>query len=1144
MGNFGFVEAEWPDLHVEAVRAERFAFVDPRTSCFYARRTLELTLAWLFTADESLTLPYKNDLSAMMYEPSLRTLVGPALQAKMDVIRRQGNAAVHRSTPVSSQQALASVQELFHVLYWVARTYARDPRNVPPSSLVFRPDAGPRADEVRVKTQAEINVLSDKLAARDDALSAAQERADLSEVTAATRDAELASLRAEVTAAKARQSLIPDGHDYNEAETRNRFIDLLLAEAGWLLDQTRDREFEVIGMPNRQGKGFVDYVLWGDDGKPLAVVEAKRATRNAVVGQQQAKLYADCLEAMFGQRPVVFYTNGYEHWLWDDLHHAPRPVQGFYTKDELALLVARRTTRTRLALTEINPDIAGRHYQAHAIRAIDEAFEQHHQRGALLAMATGAGKTRTVVALVDQLMRANWAKRVLFLSDRVALVNQAVGAFKTHLPGASPVNLVTEKDTDGRVYVSTYPTMMGLINQTGEAGRRFGPGYFDLIIIDEAHRSVYQKYGAIFTWFDSLLVGLTATPKNEVDRNTYSLFGLEDGVPTDAYGLDEAVAQGYLVAPRAVSVPLKFQREGIRYHDLSEREKDEWDSLDWGEDDAPDAVSAEDLNRWLFNADTVDQVLKVLMTNGHKVAGGDRLGKTIIFAKNNDHAQFIATRFDLAYPEYAGHFARMITYKTEYAQSLIDDFANPDKAPHIAISVDMLDTGIDIPEVVNLVYFKMVRSVSKFWQMLGRGTRLRPDLYGPGQDKADFFIFDFCQNLEFFNADPATIEGSAARSLAERLFEARTELVAALDTAGAGAGLDAGGLDGTVSERALRAEVAQQLHRIVRGMNQNNFVVRPALRWVEVYADAAAWAHLTPQKAAEAAEHLAGLPSAERDDDEHAKRFDLLALRLQLAVYEPELGAERARRMVQQIAAGLLGQTSIPVINAQAALLAEVAGDEWWIDVTVPMLELMRRRLRGLVKLLERAKQAKVYTDFADQLGDVVQIDLTRVAVAVDLDRFRAKAREYLRAHLDHVALQKVRRNRQLTPDDLSELERMLLEAGVGAAEELARVSAESHGLGLFVRSLVGLERDAASEAFSQFLNGTTYTRAQIDFVWTIVTDLTENGVMDAGRLYEPPFTDHAPQGPEDLFSGADIDELVAVLDAVNRSASNRDGAA
>ena len=487
---------------------------------------------------------------------------------------------------------------------------------------------------------------------------------------------------------------------------------------------------------------------------------------------------------MTGRRPVIFYTNGYETWLWDDAAgYPPRQVEGFFTADELELMVQRRTSRLPLADAAIDKTIVERHYQHRAIRAVGEAFTAK-QRDALLVMATGSGKTRIVIALVDQLMRAGWVKRVLFLADRTALVNQAANAFKTHLPNATTVNLVTEKNADGRVYVSTYPTMMNLINDTDGGQRLFGPGYFDLVVIDEAHRSVYQKYRAIFSWFDSLLVGLTATPKDEVDRNTYTLFNLEDGVPTDAYSLDEAVAEGYLVPPVAVSVPTKFLREGIRYDDLSEEEKDDWDSLEWDEDgDVPDAVTAEELNRFLFNADTVDKVLATLMRDGHKVAGGDRLGKTIIFAKNQKHAEFIEQRFNLNYPEYAGHFARVITHSVTYAQSLIDDFSIKDKAPHIAISVDMLDTGIDVPEVVNLVFFKLVRAKSKFWQMIGRGTRLCPDLYGPGEDKKNFYVFDFCSNLEYFSQDLPDSDGSVQKSLAERLFEARLGLVAALDHA-------------------------------------------------------------------------------------------------------------------------------------------------------------------------------------------------------------------------------------------------------------------------------------------------------------------------------------------------------------------------
>ena len=402
-------------------------------------------------------------------------------------------------------------------------------------------------------------------------------------------------------------------------------------------------------MPNGSGEGFVDYVLWGDDGKPLALVEAKRTKKDARVGQQQAKLYADCLEAAFGRRPAIFFTNGYEHWFWDDAMYPPRPVQGFLKKDELVLLHQRRGNRRKLDEVEVDGKIAGRFYQARAIRRVGESFERDARRKALLVMATGSGKTRTVVALVDQLMRANWVRRVLFLADRVALVKQAHGVFKRHLPTAPSANLLERHDprkndtTGARVFLSTYPTMMNLIEEMQDGARRFGPGHFDLIIIDEAHRSVYRKYRAIFEYFDSLLVGLTATPRDEVDRDTYSLFQLERGVPTDFYDIEDAVADGFLVPPKAVSVPLKFQREGISYDDLSDEEKEAWDALKWDEDGTvPDRVEANDVNKWLFNEDTVDKVLEFLMRNGVRVEDGSRLGKTIVFAKNSRHAAFIA----------------------------------------------------------------------------------------------------------------------------------------------------------------------------------------------------------------------------------------------------------------------------------------------------------------------------------------------------------------------------------------------------------------------------------------------------------------------------------------------------------------------
>ncbi|MBX9585193.1 MAG: DEAD/DEAH box helicase family protein [Gemmataceae bacterium] len=1045
---------------------------------------------------------------------------------KARVIVRLGNAAVHGPKPVLPADAVTAVRELFHVGHWLAHTYARGPK--PPAAQAFDPAALPADSPVPRQTADQLRKLETDLRAKDEALSAVLADKD-------ALDAELARLRAEIAAVKTANAATPDAHDYSEARTRDYFIDLLLKEAGWPLDRPEDREYEVRGMPSGSGVGYVDYVLWGDDGKPLGLVEAKRTRKDARVGQRQAELYANCLDAKFGRRPVIFYTNGYEHWLWDDADYPPRAVQGFYTKDELELLVQRRASRKPLAGADVNPAIAERHYQTRAIRRIGEAFETDKARKALVVMPTGAGKTRTVIALADVLMRCNWAKRVLFLADRVALVNQAVGAFRRHLPDAPPVNLVTDKAAEGRVFVSTYPTMMGLIDDARADGRRrFGPGHFDLLVIDEAHRSVFQKYRAIFDYFDALLVGLTATPKGDVDRNTYALFDLETGVPTDAYPLGEAVRDGFLVPARPVSVPLKFPREGIsKYDDLSEDERDAWDELDWEEDGGiPDHVEPAAVNRWLFNADTVDKALEHLMTHGVKVAGGDRLGKTIIFAKNEAHARFIAERFDHHYPHLKGSFARVITFQTAYAQSLIDDFGKKDKPPHIAVSVDMLDTGIDVPEVVNLVFFKAVRSKTKFWQMVGRGTRLCENLFGPGRGKESFTIFDFCGNLEFFGADPAAAEGAAADSLGKRLFKARLELVGALDQKAA-----PGGPADADPDAGLRAETAEALRGEVAAMNVANFLVRPKRRLVEEYARPEAWATVSADARAELAREVAGLPSELPPEPEEAKRFDLLMLRLQLAVLHAEPAFERLRDQVKEIAGLLEEKAAIPAVKAQLELIQEVQSDEWWPDVTAPMLEVVRKRLRDLVRLIEKARRKPIYIDVGDTMGSEVEVDLPGLGGGGEFERFRAKARAFLRRHRDHPAVRKLRTNVPLTPADLAELEQVLAANGVGTSEEIEKAKAESDGLGVFARSLVGLDRAAAKQALAGFLAGKTLTGNQIEFVNLVVAHLAEHGVMDAALLYESPFSDLAPRGPDGLFTGEQVGALVAVLHEVRATA-------
>ncbi|RKT78670.1 type I restriction enzyme R subunit [Terracoccus luteus] len=1128
--NFDFIGTEWPEIHADCVRAEGYGRTDPRSSVFYARRVVEQIVRHIYVV-EKLPEPYKADLAARISDAGFKKIVGPQFGSKADLIRRVGNTGVHETKVISEMTALNLLRELHHVVVWSAFRYSTAPDRVPTSaaydpSLIPAPQAA--GAEAPLST-AELNALLTKFAEKDAAIEA--ERG-----SNASLQAQIVELRAQIAAAQAAKVHTVDDHNYDEAATRQRLIDLYLGEAGWALDQKRDREYPLTGMPTPGGTGFADYVLWGGDGLPLAVVEAKRSSKDATVGQHQARAYADALEQMTGQRPVIFYSNGYEHWLWDDAAgYPPRQVSGFFTKGDLELMVQRRQSRLPLAGAPIDKEIVGRHYQLRAIRAVDAALEKN-EREALLVMATGSGKSRTVIALVDQLMKANWVKKVLFLADRTALVKQAANAFKTHLDHVATVNLLDDKVSEARVYVSTYPTLMGLIDEAHEGVRKFGPGYFDLIVIDEAHRSVYQKYRHIFDYFDAMLVGLTATPKDEIDHNTYSLFGLEDGVPTDAYSLDEAVAEGYLVPPVGVSVPLKFMDRGIRYDDLPEDEKDQWDSLEWSEEgEIPDYVDPEKLNRFLFNADTVDKVLETLMKKGHKIAGGDRIGKTIIFAKNQRHAQFIQQRFDKAYPWLEGTHAQVITSSVEGNDRLIEKFATPDAEPHIAISVDMLDTGIDVPEVLNLVFFKLVRAKSKFWQMIGRGTRLCPDLYGPGEDKTNFYVFDFCQNLEFFSQPEAGSEGSMQKSLSQRLFEARVALLLGLE--GHPAAYDGAG-DGTESVGGLRADTAAYLREVVEAMNVDNFIVRPQRQWVERYSTPASWKRLTPQAAGDAAMHLAGLPSAVTDGDETAKRFDLIMLRTQLAQLDDDLfTAERLRRTVQDIAGSLLSQTSIPAVAAQTELLENLSTDEWWVDVTLPMLELARRRMRGLVAFLPKAQKKTVYTDFKDELGEQSIVELPGVSVGTDWERFKAKTRAYLKDHEDNVALQRLRRNRQLTSSDLSALEQVLVEAGA-AQPDIDKATEESLGLGLFIRSLVGLDREAASEAFSAYLEDGKYTVDQIRFVNLIVEDLTANGHMAAARLFESPYTDDAPQGPLSLFPERDVEGLVTILNTVRSNAA------
>ncbi|CAN5479886.1 DEAD/DEAH box helicase family protein [soil metagenome] len=1079
---------------------------------------------WIYSA-EALPRPYDESFANLTAQAAFRQAVGANVDGGLRIMRRIGNDAVHKDEGMPLGRARSSLEQLHIICRWLDHGYG-DPDAAGPPPFDFE-KVPPAPAAVIQRTRAELERAQAEF---EQARRALAEELDRN----AALQHELEALRAAAAQAKAANEAtnaalgIPDPTVATEAETRRDLIDLHLSEAGWALAGARDREWPVSGMPSPSGDGKVDYVLWGDDGKPLAVVEAKRTTKSAKEGRLQAEIYADALERDFGQRPLIYYTNGFETWLWDDRRYTPRRVAGYMTKDQLALAIQRRSSLKPLATATIDRAIVERPYQLRAIRAVTEAFE-HKRRRALLVMATGTGKTRTVIALVDVLQRANWVKRVLFLADRTALVNQAVAAFKAHLPDSAPVNLVTDRDSDGRVYGSTYQTVMGLIDSGEDALRRFGPGYFDLIVVDEAHRSIYNRYGEIFSYFDALVVGLTATPRADVDHNTYRLFELDDGVPTDAFELDDAIAGGYLVPPVARPIDLGFMKRGIRYADLSEAERERWDELEWQDGEIPDAIDAAAMNRWLFNEDTVDKVLEVLVAEGRHVGGGDVLGKTIVFAKNQRHAEFIESRFDANFPEKHGDFARVITYASgPYAQTLIDAFSITGKNPQIAISVDMLDTGIDIPDVVNLVFFKPVNSHTKFWQMVGRGTRLRPDLYGPGDDKRDFVIFDVCGNFDFFNEELPEAPASRSLSLSERTFLQRTRLLAALN-----------GLNET-DAAALRAAIAGRLRRAVAGMNRDNFLVRRHLRAVERFGGADAWDRFGAADLEDAAE-LAGLPSAaEQDADEAAKRFDALILDAQVAVATGEPVPAGVASRIAGIAQALGDQRSIPAVAAQAALLDALVDPTWWDDVEVVRLERVRVHLRDLVRLIGRESQAIVYSDFEDTLDPARDVVLTRVVPGLNRRAFREKLFGFLSGRSD-VALHKLRTGRPLTAVDLAQLEEALTSAGGLDAAQLHDEADGAGGLGRLVRSIVGMERSAVEEALTDFASTPGFTHRQHAFVDLVVQQLTIAGRLDPRRLYEDPFDGIAPEGPDEIFSDAQVTDLIARIRRFDETADPSD---
>ena len=1118
MPNFDFLNGrqEFSLFAASAVEAEKVFATSSAMCVIGCRKALELAVKWVYTVDNGIQAPYKDNLSALIHEYTFKKQLPPLLFGKIKGIVTFGNMAVHTGKIVPPAFAVQSLKSLFEFIQWVDYSYGSDyqvrtfdAQRIPKTHVSLDMQKILAQESLLGEKDAEIERLRQQLAELADKYTGAKERN--------------------------RQSRTIIMEDLSEFSTRKIYIDAMLLGMDWELegpDSDVSQEYEVEGMAGVPGqKGYADYVLWGRDGKPLAVVEAKKACKDPNTGRTQAKLYADCLELRFGQRPVMFTTNGFDTFFWDDKGGPQRKVSRIFSKTDLERIIERRTSRLPLESITISNAITDRYYQQAAIRSVCEEISRGVRKH-LLVMATGTGKTRTAASLVDVLSRGHHITNVLFLADRTALVSQAKDDFKTYLPNMSLCNLCANKDdASARIVFSTYPTIMNAIDRekSKNGGMLFSPAHFDLIVIDESHRSIFKKYRAIFEYFDAILLGLTATPKTEVARNTYEFFELENGVPTYVYDYDTAVHQDHVLVPYYnYEVTTKFLSEGITYEELSDEDKERYED-DFTEDGAmPDSIPSQALNDFVFNQKTVDLVLQDLMERGIMVNGGERIGKTIIFAQNKRHAEFILERFNKLYPQYHGTWASRVVCDDSYAQTVIDNFKEAEKTPYIVVSVDMMDTGINVPACVNLVFFKKVRSKTKFWQMIGRGTRLCPELTCTDliereeyTGKKRFLIFDYCGNFEYFRQVKHTTEGEVPISLSENIFRKCVRLVAAFQ--------DASKFDGAY--QPWRRELTELCQGRIAGLNTDLFHVRLALKHVEKFKKPEAFICLSELDQQELTEHIAPLVHFD-EADAMALRFDNFIYGFILNVLDESPLVKRDMARLVTTARLLEKKSSIPQVAAKLPLLRQISAPELWKDIDICKLEDIRRELRALIRFLDEGSKRK---DIITILTDPILDSTAGIPLPEEdpFESYKMKVNRYIEEHKNSLAIYNLTHNISLTRKDYEELERVFTQE-LGSKEDYVKTFGDTP-FGLLIRKIAKLDHEAVLAAFSEFINDQSLNSRQIAFVQKVITHIEQNGyIEDISVLTKAPF-----DKPAKLLDFDEIRQrrLLAVIKSVRDNA-------
>ncbi len=1109
--NFEFLREQSPELADLGGFAEKYLHEDPASAVAKLRLFSEQLVERIYQVHQ-LQKPFQPKFVDLLTNGAFTSMVPQVILDKIHLLRKVGNKGVHGEV-VPVKDAVLNLSDAFDLARWFYLFIAEGDRS---TLKAFQPILATHED-TKGKIKKEKKEALQQLKAQEERMQ--QLLADLEAQRAAVKTAEKKA--EELAALLAAGQQVADVLNFDEETTRHRLIDVMLAEAGWDIGakgiSTTEvvQEEEVPYQPTDSGIGYADYVLREDNGKALAVIEAKRASKNPEQGRKQAQLYADGIEKKERQRPLIFYTNGYQTWLWDDsLKYPPRQVYGFYSKDSLQYLVQQRGLRKKLIGHLPKKEITTRLYQIEAIKRVCERFDQGHRMG-LVVQATGTGKTRVAVALTDLLIQSGWVKRVLFLCDRRELRKQAKNAFDDFI--GEPTTYVTArtaKDRTKRVYFGTYPAMQKIFET-------FDVGFFDLIIADESHRSIYNRYRELFLYFDCLQVGLTATPVDFISRNTFSLFGCEEKNPTAYYPLEQAIEEGHLVPYEVFTHTTNFLRKGIKYAELTDEQKKQLEED--GENPEVFDVESKDLDRQIFNKETNRAVLRNLMEKGIREATGQQPGKTIIFARSHNHAVLLSKLFDELYPQYGGEFCKVIDHYDPRAEQLIDDFKSNDgsKELTIAISVDMLDTGIDVPEVVNLVFAKPIKSKVKFWQMIGRGTRLCKNLFGPGKDKSKFRIFDHWGNFEYFEENRPEAEQLAGKPLLQQIFEARIDLAetalnkADLDSFNLVKGLIAGDLNSlpekTIAVREKWKEKAQVSHTEVLNQFAPGTVIilrqemAPLMQWVKLSGHVEAYHH------------------------------DLLLAQMQLELLRKSGRLDDLKDRLLDRVAQL--QMHLNPVREKFAIINHLKDADFWQQIDVGDLEKIRTELRGVMHHHEigggTGRPDPKVIDITD--GDEQYLQRKTNIREVDMSVYKKQVEEALREHFEsNPTLKKIRAGHPVSENDLISLASLILTQHPGVDINLLKeFYEEAQPLDFILRRIIGMDADSVNQRFEHFVqNYPGLGSNQTLFLRMLKNHISKYGAIEIERLYEPPFTKFASDGVDGIFTDErQINELIGILD-------------